>query len=49
MIAIPADEESFELQFEPSSPLINIDDLDRVIISYKIGGVKYQFFIEELH
>jgi len=49
MIAIPADEESFELQFEPSSPLINIDDLDRVIISYKIGGVKYQFFLEELH
>ena len=48
MVAIPADEESFELQFEPSQ-LIDIDNLDRIIISYKIGGVKYQFFVEELH
>lgn len=46
MTILPADDDSFELQFEPSE-LIDIDDLDRLIISYKIGGVKYQFFIED--
>ena len=40
-----ADDEETEFTFVSQEP-VNIDDLDRLIISYKIGEAKYQFFIE---
>ena len=45
MTILQAEDGDFELQCEPDE-LIDIDHLDKMIISYKIGGVKYQFFIE---
>jgi hypothetical protein len=41
------DEEGFELNFVPPEP-VNVDDIDRLVISYEIGGVKYQFFVYQV-
>ncbi len=45
LTVLEIDDDSFEIIFEPTE-LIIVGALDRLIISYKIGEAKYQFFVE---
>ena len=45
LVMLPADNEDIDFTFIPAEP-VGINDLDRLIISYKIGEAKYQFFVE---